>query len=157
MSEPEILKEILERTLLRYLDVRPGGLLVDGRLHSEKMARVSSFGGARTLYRGRKPFCRSLDGGKAIKSGKSCGECHERKHCTPQVRVDLLVDGRPFRLLLSHTSAKNFLVYASRLAREGASVEAVTTRVRVLDRKSWGELRFSRDGERPAATSGTRP
>ena len=157
MSDPEILREILERTLVRYLDVRPGGLLVDGRLHPEKEARVSSFAGARTLYRGRKPFCRSLDGVKAIQSGKLCSECHERRHCTPQVRVDLLLDDRPFRLLLSFTSAKNFLVYASRLKRDGSSVEAVTTRIHVLDRGSWGELRFTRVGTEPSPPSENRP
>jgi hypothetical protein len=157
MSEPEILREILERSLVRYLDVRPGGILLHGRLRPEKEALVSSFGGARTLYRGRKPFCRSLDGLKAIRGGKLCSECHERKHCTPQVRVDLAIDGRPFRLLLSFTSAKNFLLYASRLTQEGATVEAVTTRIRVLDRGSWGELRFSRTDAGPAATSDNRP
>ena len=144
MSEPEILREILERALRRYLDVGPEGVEVDGRLHVETMVRVSSFGGARTLYRARKPFCRSLDGMKAIRGAKACAECHEKKHCTPQVRVDLVLDGRPFRLLLSLTSAKNFLLYVSELKRQGADVQRAATRIRVLDRGTWGELCFSR-------------
>ena len=144
MAEPELFREILGRVLARYLTVKPEGILIDGRPLDHLAARVLSFGAARTLYRGRRPACRSLDGRKALKKETLCVSCPDRKHCTPQVRVDLTLDDRPYRLLLAFSSARNFLVYASEVKKTGASVEAVNTRIRVLNRGSWGELRFTR-------------
>jgi len=149
MGEPELFREILGRVLARYLTVRPEGIVVDDQPLKDVTARVLSFGAARTLYRGRRPACRSLDGENALEKETLCAECPDRKHCTPQVRVDLTMDDRPYRLLLSYSSARNFLVYASEVRRAGRSVEDVVTRIRVLNRGSWVKLRFSMsDGRR---------
>lgn len=155
MGEPELFREILGRVLARYLTVKPEGVVVDGHPAKDVTARVLSFGAARTLYRGRRPACRSLDGHKALSKETLCAECHERKHCTPQVRVDLLLRDRPFRLLLSYSSARNFLLYASEMKRRGAALEHVGTRIRVLNRGSWGELRFTCTGAEPTSMSAT--
>jgi len=143
MGEPELFREILGRVLARYLTVRPEGVVVDDQPLDDVTARVLSFGAARTLYRARRPACRSLDGTKALSKETLCAECPDRKHCTPQVRVDLLLKDRPFRLLLSYSSARNFLLYASETRRRGIALEEVGTRIRVLHRGSWGEIRFS--------------
>ena len=149
MGDPELFREILGRVLARYLTVKPEGVVVDDQPLDDVTARVLSFGAARTLYRGRRPACRSLDGKKALEKETLCDRCPDRKHCTPQVRVDLLLKDRPFRLLLSYSSARNFLLYASETRRTGIALEEVVTRIRVLDRGSWGELRFtSPDGRR---------
>jgi len=141
------LRDILQRALARYLTVRPGGfqLVDDGRLHDEIVARILGFGGARTLYRNRKPACRSLDGIRPLHDQKlTCADCRSRANCTPQVRVDLIVDGRPLRLLLAYTSAKNFLAYDALLRRQSVALERVLHRLRVVDRGPWGEVRFSK-------------
>lgn len=142
MAEPELFREILGRVLARYLTVTPKGVLVHGMPLTDLTVRVLSFGGARTLYRGRRPACRSLDGRKALKKETLCATCPERKHCTPQVRVDLTYRDEPFRLMLSFSSARNFLVHAAAVKKAGAAVEEIPTTIRVLDRGSWGELRF---------------
>jgi len=136
------LREILLRTTARYLTVRPEGIRLGGRLCRDIEARILSFGGARTLYRGRKPHCRSLNGIASLQ-GTSCAACREAKHCTPQTRVDLFVQGRPYRLLLSFSSAKNFLLYLDELRRRDLDLAKIVTRLSVIDRHTWGELRFT--------------
>ncbi len=148
MGEPELFREILGRVLARYLTVEPEGVLIDGQPLDDFTARILSFGAARTLYRGRRPACRSLDGLKALRKETPCAECPDRKHCTPQVRVDLTLEDRPYRLLLSYSSARNFLVYAAEVKKAGRTVEKVTTRIRILNRGSWGEIRFTRSDGR---------
>jgi hypothetical protein len=140
------LREILHRALVRYLTIRPTGFLLadDATPRRQIEARILGFGGARTLYRDRKPACRSLDGARPIHDSKlACGDCRSRESCTPQVRVDLLVDGRPYRLLLAHTSAKGFLIYDALLRRRGIPLERTIHSLAVVDRGSWGEVRFS--------------
>ena len=140
------LREILQRALARYLTVKPAGFqLVDGgRLHEQIDARILGFGGARTLYRNHKPACRSLDGIRPLYDERlTCADCRSHAGCTPQVRVDLMVDGRPFRLLLAHTSAKNFLAYGALLRQRAGSLERVVHRLRIVDRGTWGEIRFT--------------
>jgi hypothetical protein len=140
---PEPFRDILYRTAARYLTVRPEGFLVAAKPVPVLDARVLAFGPARTLYRGRKPVCRSLDAVQSIR-GKRCSECPDLKHCTPQVRVDLLVGDRPWRMMLAFTSAKHFLLYAAELKIRGVAIETVTTRMTVIPRGSWGEVRFQR-------------
>jgi hypothetical protein len=142
----EPLREILHRALVRYLTVTSAGLVLEkGELPRPAVeARILGFGGARTLYRKRKPACRSLDGVAAVTdSAKLCAECPDRKKCTPQVRLDLIVEQRAFRLLLAFTSARNFLEYDARLRRDGVVLEDVLHAISVVDRGAWGELRFS--------------
>ena len=139
--DPEPIKDILYRLTLRYLTIRPDGLLLDGQLVPSLEARILSYSGARTLYRGRKPHCRSLDGLLSIK-GQRCAECPELKNCTSQVRVDLLVDRRVYRALLAYTSAQQFLIYTGVLHQKRLETDKVITRISVINRGSWGELKF---------------
>ncbi len=141
----EPLREILHRALVRYLTVTPAGLLLQkGELPRPNVeARILGFGGARTLYRKRKPVCRSLDGVAAVTdSDKVCADCEDREKCTPQVRLDLIVEKRALRCLLAFTSARNFLEYEARLRRDGVVIEEALHEITVVNRGSWGELRF---------------
>jgi hypothetical protein len=141
----EPIRAILHRVLFQYLDVTRDGLRLRGeeRPMPVAVARILSFGGARTLYRQRSPSCRSLDGVVAITEPlRYCAECELRPACTPQVRLDLIVRGRGYRCLLAYTSAKNFLEYDARLRRDHITIDQVLTEINVVDRGSWGELRF---------------
>ena len=141
----EPLREILHRALVRYLTVTPAGLLLDKneRPRSDVKARILGFGGARTFYRKRKPVCRSLDGVAAVTDpDKVCAECEARERCTPQVRLDLIIEQRALRCLLAFTSARNFLEYEARLRENGVVIEKVLHQITVVNRGAWGELRF---------------
>ena len=140
--DPEPIRDILLRLTIRYLNVRPEGIEIDRQLVPAIVGRVLSYGGARTLYRGRKPQCRSLDGIRAIK-GQVCAECPELKNCTSQVRLEVLIEEQPYRLLLSYSSAKHFLIYSGKVKRQGLAIEKIETRIAVIDRGTWGELVFS--------------
>ena len=141
------LRDILYRVLVRYLTVRPRGLELQpgDRLQPVVDARILGYGGARTFYQHRKPVCRSLDGQRPITgdTDRVCAECDARERCTPQVRLDLIVERRPFRLLLAYSSARAFFVYEAELRQRGLAIEDVVTWITVVNRGSWGELRFS--------------
>jgi hypothetical protein len=142
----EPLRQILHRVLARYLSVRPGGFELEprGDLRAVLEARILSYGGARTLYEERKPTCRSLDGLRSIQhKERTCAQCSLRSRCTPQVRVDLFVQEKAFRLLLAHTSARAFLLYEAELRARSLAIENVVTRIEVINRGSWGELHFT--------------
>ena len=79
----------------------------------------------------------------ASQAGRRCASCEERGECTPQVRLDLLVDARAFRLLLAHTSARNFLAYEGDLRVKGVVLDEALHRLEVVNRGTWGEVRFS--------------
>ncbi len=141
----EPLREILHRATTCYLTVRPAGLLLDkGKPpRPDVEARILGFGGARTLYRKRKPVCRSLDGVAAVTDpDKACAECEDREKCTPQVRLDLIIERHAYRVLLAFTSARNFLEYEARLRRDGLLLEQTLHQITVVNRGAWGELRF---------------
>lgn len=150
MSRPDVepLRAILHRALVRYLTVRARGFELERGepLVPVLEARIVGYGAARTLYQDRKPR-RSLDGVRAI-SGKDrrCAECRLRSRCTPQVRLDLFVGRQAYRLLLAYTSAERFLLYEARLRQSGIPIEDALNRIEVVDRGSWGELRFSLRG-----------
>jgi hypothetical protein len=141
------LREILHRALVRYLTVRPGGFEMERgeRLRPTIEARILGFGGARTFYQHRKPVCRSLNGLRPVTgdTNRTCRECEARRRCTDQVRVDLIVERRAFRLLLAYSSARAFLVYDAELKQRGVAIEDVLSKITVTNRGSWGELRFS--------------
>ena len=141
----EPLREILHRALVRYLTVKPAGLLLDKSElpRPDVEARILGFGGARTFYRKRKPECRSLDGVVAVTDpDKVCADCEARERCTPQVRLDLIIERHAYRLLLAFTSARNFLEYEARLRRDGLLLEQTLHQITVVNRGNWGELRF---------------
>ena len=146
-SDLQPLRAILQQARHRYLTVRPHGFELNPgkRLRPVLEARILSFGSARTLYQNRKPLCRSLDAVRPItaKEHRTCGECALRTRCTSPVRLDLLVDIQPFRLLLAHTSAKNFLLYETQLRERGGALYEGMHRMTVINRGSWGELRFT--------------
>jgi hypothetical protein len=146
----EILRDILCRTTARYLSVRPQGLLFEDSSSPVPtvQATITGHGGARTLYSGRRPRCRSLNGLHAVDDPrKSCRDCRLRRHCTPQVCVYLFIEERPYRLLLAFTSARRFLEYHADLQRRSIDPETVTTIITVINRGSWGELRFERESQ----------
>lgn len=142
----EPLRAILHRQMVRYLSVGPRGFLLERRGAPRPIleVRILSFGGARTLYKMRRPDCRSLDGvHSASHTGRRCASCEKKNDCTPQVRIDLLVDARAFRLLLAHTSARNFLAYEGDLRVKGIPLDQPLHRLEVVKRGTWGEIRFS--------------
>lgn len=140
------LRAILHRALTKYLTVTPRGLLLaggGGRPAAVAEARILGFGGARTLYRDRKPVCRSLDAVVSVQQPeRRCAGCADLDACTPQVRVDLIIDKHAYRLLLAFTSARNFLEHVGRLRREGIDPLSADHQIVVTPRGSWGELRF---------------
>jgi hypothetical protein len=142
------LRRIRLRADLRYLDVKPYGMDVDGRCGYVRtaIAYIYDFGSARTLYQQRVPTCRSLDGVTSItrEPKQECVTCNQRFACTPQTRLDLLIGSNAFRCLLAYTSARNFLFYESNLRREGLAIDRVDTELTIVDRGSWGEVRFRR-------------
>jgi hypothetical protein len=145
MHDPQPLRDLLHRALARYLTVTPRGFVLDGHVEAvpQLVVRILGYGGARTFYQQRKPVCRSLDGVVAVTdSTKRCESCPQLDSCTPQVRVDLVVEGRPHRLLLAFTSAKNFLAYVGRLEMQRVAVDAVRHELLVVPRRGWGEVQF---------------
>jgi hypothetical protein len=148
MTRPDVqpLREILHSASKRYLTVRPRGFVLHPGDPPQPTltVRILGFGSARTLYQNRKPHCRSLDGVQPIDDpAQSCSDCRVRSRCTPQVRLDLFVGHLPFRLLLAWSSAKNFLLYEAGLRQRGHPIEDIVHRIDVINRGSWGELRFS--------------
>ena len=145
MQDPQPLRDLLHRALARYLTVTSRGFVLDGYVEPvpRLAVRILGYGGARTLYQQRKPVCRSLDGVAAVtESSKRCDLCPQADACTPQVRVDLVVEGRPHRLLLAFTSAKNFLAYVGTLDVQRVAVDAVRHELVVVPRGRWGEVQF---------------
>jgi hypothetical protein len=142
----DIYRDILTRTAARYLTVRPHGIEIAPGYQPLKRLPVLiiDHGAARTFYRERKPVCRSLDGIHPVQHPeRQCYDCTDRERCTPQVRVDLVFDCVPYRLLLAYTSAKNFLFYHTEIVKARRKLPDVITRIRVINRGTWGELRFS--------------
>ncbi len=141
----EPLRALLHRAIARYLTVTARGVVLQDQSQAlpRVVVRIMGYGGARTLYRKHKPVCRSLDGVAALADqDRRCAECMDRDTCTPQVRLDLIVRGRPYRLLLAFTSARNFLEYVALLDQRGANIAASEHELVVVPRGSWGEVRF---------------
>jgi hypothetical protein len=144
-QQAEILRDIVQRMMAPYITVRPLGIDLGNnrKLIPALNCQILDYGAARTLYRNRRPVCRSLDAVKAIKdANKLCQQCVDRDHCTGQVRLDLLFENCPYRLLLAYTSAKNFLLYTGKLAEKKIEIQTTDTKIVVVNRGSWGELRF---------------
>lgn len=144
-QQAEILRDIVQRMMARYITVTPLGIDLGNnrKLIPALNCRILDYGAARTLYRNRRPVCRSLDAVKAIKdANKLCQQCVDRDNCTGQLRLDLLFENCPYRLLLAYTSAKNFLLYTGKLAEKKIEIQTTDTKIVVVNRGSWGELRF---------------
>lgn len=144
-STRDIYRLILARTAARYLNVGPSGIQITTNSPplTTLRAHILDHGAARTLYQQRKPACRSLDGVRSLQDPQlHCAQCVQRSICTPQIRVTLVYDHLPYRLLLAFTSAKNFLFYCTKLRTQHRELADVLTQIRVLNRGTWGELRF---------------
>jgi len=137
------LNDLFASSFARYLSIQPVGLRFPrGLLRSSVPATLLRCSPARTLYKNRKPVCRSLDGVRSIRDETSCSSCPKRNDCTAQIYLELLVDGVPYRLLLAYTSARNFMQFASRLKQRDQNVENAEVIISVRDRGRWGEVRF---------------
>jgi hypothetical protein len=146
------LSDLFADAFARYLAVRPSGLqMPHGPIVSHLRARVLTCRPARTLYENHQPRCRSLDGLQSITEARTCAACLLRKICTPQIYLELLHDHVPYRLLLAYTSARNFMIFASRLRQQGQPVENADILISVLNRGRWGELRFLSPPSQPPA------
>lgn len=141
--QPRPIDDLLRALLARYATVRPEGLVLHpgAKPLADVTAKLVRSGPARTLYRDKRPGCRSLDAVRSL-TGRECASCPERSDCTPQILVDLEIDRLPHRLLLSFTSAKNFLVFADRHRRDSPTLEGARVRIRVVNRGRWGEVCF---------------
>jgi len=142
----EALRQSYHRATVRELLVRARGFELNPqrRLQPRIDARILSFGSARTLYRQRDPRCRSLDALRSLSHPeRDCAQCNLRTRCTPQLRLDLIVERQAWRLLLERSSAQHFLDYHARLHRRAVALEDIVHRLAIINRGSWGELRFS--------------
>ena len=138
------MRELVSRAFARYLRVLPSGFqLSSDNIVPSLSAKVIASRPARTLYKNRKPVCRSLDGIHALSINKNCAACLSRKTCTPQICLEIIHQGVPWRLILAYTSARNFLLFDSTLKKKGNTLEDSTIRIAVRDRGSWGEVYFS--------------
>ncbi len=138
------MRELAARAFARYLSVLPAGFqLSPGNIVPSLKAQVIQHRPARTLYKNRSPVCRSLDGIRALKKEQECAGCLFRKACTPQICLEILHQGVPWRLILAYTSAKNFLLFSSRMKAKGIPLEDSTIMISVRDRGRWGEVYFS--------------
>ncbi|MDP8214671.1 MAG: hypothetical protein RAO92_05825 [Candidatus Euphemobacter frigidus] len=138
------MRELIARAFARYLRVLPSGFQLSAdNIVPSLQAKVITFRPARTLYKNRKPVCRSLDGIHALSINKNCAACLSRKTCTPQICLEIIHQGVPWRLILAYTSARNFLLFISTLKKKGITLEDSTIRIAVRDRGRWGEVCFS--------------
>ncbi|MCP4716643.1 MAG: hypothetical protein GY868_16095, partial [Deltaproteobacteria bacterium] len=71
-QQTEILRDIVQRMMARYMTIRPLGIDLGNRrkLISALNCRVLNYAAARTLYQQRRPICRSLDAVKALRDPK---------------------------------------------------------------------------------------
>ena len=138
------MRELVSRAFARYLRVLPSGFqLSSGNIVPAISASIIASRPARTLYKNRRPICRSLDGIQALSTDKSCATCLSRNTCTPQICLEIIHQGVPWRLILAYTSARNFLLFDSILKKQGITLEDSTIRIAVRDRGRWGEVHFS--------------
>ena len=137
------LNDLFADAFARYLTVRPTGIqLPHGSLCPSLAAAILACRPARTLYQNKQPVCRSLDGIQSLQEARACASCLLRKSCTPQIYLELLADGVPYRLLLAYSSARNFMLFASELRARQQPLENAQVIISVRDRGRWGELRF---------------
>ena len=149
-ADVELLRQCYRHAPRRELLVHPHGFALDAprALAPRIDARILSHGAARTRYVRRQRRCRSLDALTALGDpARRCAPCALRSQCTAQLRLDLIVERHPWRLLLEHTAAKRFLDYQARLLRRAIALEDIVHRIAVIDRGSWGELRFAHSPE----------
>ena len=144
-ADVALLRQCVYRAPVHVLPVHPRGFALDAetRLRPRLQARILGYGNARTRYHNREPACRSLDGLRATDHPHPrCAECALRNQCTPQLRLDLIAERRPYRLLLNSRDLQRFLLYHARLQQRGLALEDIVHCIDVINRGSWVELRF---------------
>lgn len=143
MNRPTFLRDVLHRAMAQYLRVSPAGFHLGGAQQKSIVARILKYGEARTLYTNRRPECRSLDGIRSqTHPDRTCASCALQPACTSQLHLELLINGRPYRLLLAYTSAGNFLIYAHSRDFASKPLEHRTHRLIAIDRGHFTEIRF---------------
>ena len=152
MTRPDLerLRQCYRHASVRELLVHPRGFALNPQhaLVPRIEARILSHGAARTRYVRRQVRCRSLDTLTALAAPqRRCTQCPQRHQCTAQLRLDLIVERHPWRLLLEHTSAKRFRDYHAHLNQRAIALEDIVHHIAVINRGSWGELRFSNSPE----------
>jgi len=147
MIAPPSIKDLIPpfdlEDIVSSVQIRPDGIkLEDGSIYPRLEAEVLSFSPARTRYEKYHPVCRSIDGIQTIHADGRCSSCALRKDCTCQIRLDLIHRSAVIRLLLSHSSLRNFMLFLSTLKQRKIQIKAENIIIKVLNRGRWGELKF---------------
>ena len=129
--------------IVSSVQIRPDGIkLENGSICPRLEAEVLSFSPTRTRYEKHHPVCRSIDGIQTIHADGRCSSCTLRKDCTYQIRLDLIHRSAVIRLLFSHSSLRNFMLFLSTLKQQKIQLKAESIIINVLNRGRWGELKF---------------
>jgi len=147
MIAPPSIKDLIHpfdlEDIVSSVQIRPDGIkLENGSVCPRLEAEVLSFSPARTRYYKNHPVCRSIDGIQPIQADTRCSSCTLRKNCTYQIRLDLVHRSAVIRLLLSHASLRNFMLFLSTLKQQKIQLNAENIIINVLNRGRWGELTF---------------
>ena len=147
MIAPPSIKDLIHpfdlQDIARSVQIRPDGIqLENGSICPWLEAEVLSFSPARTRYEKHHPVCRSIDGIQTIHADGRCSSCTLRKDCTYQIRLDLIHRSAVIRLLLSHSSLRNFMLFLSTLKQRKIQLKAESIIIKVLNRGRWGKLKF---------------
>ena len=147
MNPQQILYDILHRTTPCYMTIRPSGIDLGNKrkLLPAIDCKILNFSAEKILYRKQRPVCRLMNAVNAFDESKgNCRQCLDRHRCIDQIGLDLLFENRRYRLCLAYTSAKNFLIYTSKIVEQKIEIHTIDTKLVVVNRGSWGELRFYR-------------
>lgn len=139
------IKQIISQSMARYATIAPKGIILPHTTtpHNPLCVSIVTYHAARSRYVNRHPVCRSLDGIHAVDHKASCLSCPEKRSCTPQIALDVQYRAVPLRVLLSYTSANNFLGLFRKLTGEVRSFEGKLLTIMVVDRGRWGEATFT--------------
>jgi hypothetical protein len=155
----KLLREELEARSRDLSRIQPNGLLIGDFTYPEIRGVIMSWAMLRKFFRNRRPVCWSDDGETGL-GAKQCADCRDRSQCGVRVRVHLErcepVTGAPgdrsrlalpscVDLELNFTSCVNFHRYAELLALDQVELSDFPTRLTVVSRGDWGEVRFTKD------------
>jgi hypothetical protein len=147
MTAPPSIKDLIHpfdlEDIVSSVQIRPDGIKFEDESICPRLeAEVLSFSPARTRYYKHHPVCRSIDGIQTIHGDGRCSTCTLRKDCTCQIRMDLIHRSAVIRLLLAHSSLRNFMLFLSTLKQQKIQLKAESIIINVLNRGRWGELTF---------------
>lgn len=113
----------------------------------------------RKYFRDQKLVCWSSDAVRGV-GGKRCETCSDRSRCSLRIRIaleraagpepaasGLTASERLLTLEFSYTSCRNFLSYARRIRDTDGDLSRVPTRMSVVPRGHWGEVKFEVDAD----------